>query len=300
MLKKFIFVCITLIWSINAFSASGNPYPLPPSGNQIVGNVFKVKAHRADNLSNIGMRYHIGFHEMLEANQSIRPWHVQRGAQVLIPKRFLLPEPRKGIVINLAELRLYYYPPERDEVWTFPIGIGRKGWNTPTATTKVVRKKYKPTWNVPKTIRKFIYEVKGILLPKKVLPGPENPLGDYAIYLALNGYLIHGTNAPWSIGKRVSSGCIRLLPHDIEALYHMVNNGTPVKIINEPIKAGWQGNALYLEAHLPLSDQAGNTDYHRVIEKVTKNRHVKVDWNLVDAVSQEQHGLPTIIGYAID
>ena len=299
MLKRLLMIITLGVGgSLNHF-AWANPYPFTNTKNQIVGNSLIVRARHHDTLGDIGMRHHIGFHEMVEANQNIQPWRVSTGAQVLVPQRFLLPQPYTGIVINLAELRLYYYPADRQEVWTFPLGIGRVGWNTPTASAKIVRKKYKPVWNVPDSIRKFVQEAKGVLLPKKVYPGPENPLGNYAIYLSLHGYLIHGTNAPWSIGKRVSSGCIRMLPQDIETLFHMVDKGTPVKIINQPFKAGWQDNALYLEAHWPLSDEAGQMNYKYVIDQATKNRHAHIDWNLVDEIITERHGVPAIIGYAV-
>ena len=293
-----ILLCISLASTLCAAESNSNPYPLPSDGSQLIGKTFKVRTRHRNNLSDIGMRYDIGFHEMVEANQDIRPWRVRKGTEVLVPKRFLLPKPYKGIIINLAELRLYYYPKDRKEVWTFPIGIGRVGWNTPTTKTTVIRKAAKPVWYVPESIRDFVFEMKGVLLPKKVLPGPENPLGNYAIYLALHGYLIHGTNAPWSIGKRVSSGCIRMLPGDIETLYHMVKKGTPVRIINEPFKAGWHQQSLYFEAHKPLSDEAGNLDYHIVLNKVTAQRKARIDWNLVKTISEEQQGLPSIIGHA--
>jgi L,D-transpeptidase ErfK/SrfK len=177
---------------------------------------------------------------------------------VVLPTRFLLPDaPREGIVLNIAAKRLFYYPPAVDGeprvVETYPIGVGREDWATPTGATTVVARTRDPVWFVPASIRKE-HEEMGDPLPAQVPPGPDNPLGSRVLQLGLPGYLIHGTNKPAGVGMRVSHGCVRLYPEDIEVLYDQVPVGTPVAIVNQPMLLGRSGNDLLLEAHTPLAE----------------------------------------------
>jgi len=185
-------------------------FPMPPKGEDVVGSNFTVRAEPSETLTAIGERYGIGHHEMLEANPRLSENELSGGEEVIVPNQFVLPHYRKGIVINVAECRLYYFTPDGRYVLTYPVGLGRKGWRTPTVSTTVIRKAVKPTWTVPDSIHNYVYEQTGKWLPHVVEPGPENPLGPYAMYLGKHGYLIHGTNQPWSIGKLISAGCIRL------------------------------------------------------------------------------------------
>ncbi len=191
---------------------------------------------------------------MLAANPGVDPWS-PAGRRLTIPSLYILPDaPRVGVVLNLAERRLYYFPPGGKSVQTYPIGIGAIGFTTPLSTTRVVRKEPNPTWVPPPSIRAEEPD-----LPAVVGPGPENPLGDYALRLGWNNYLIHGTNKPDGVGRNVSHGCIHLYPEDIERLFNAVAVGTPVRAIEQPAAAAWIGIGLYVEAH-PSKDQADQID----------------------------------------
>ena len=177
---------------------------------------------------------------------------------VLLPTQFVLPDvPKTGVVLNVATKRLFYYPPPADsepqQVLTYPIGIGRVGWETPLGVTQVVSKARDPQWWVPASVRREHAE-QGNPLPSVVPPGPDNPLGTRVLKLEMPGYLIHGTNQPYGVGMRVSHGCVRLYPENIEFLYSLVDIGESVTIINEPYQVGWRDGVLYFEAHTPLED----------------------------------------------
>ena len=239
-------------------------FTLTQEGN-IVGNIQTAVVQHGESLSDIGKKFDIGVYEMIEANPRLDPWNPLAGEKVIIPTQFILPAgKRQGIVINLAEMRLYYYHPNTNLVTTHPIGIGRKGWVTPLLDTKVTHKQYNPTWRPPISIIRE-HANKGDPLPNVVPPGPHNPLGEFAIYLSASGYLIHGTNRPGGIGLRTTSGCIRLFPEDIKSLYNQISIGTIVKIIHEPYKIGIHNNQLYIEAHEPLSDPYYNKEPTTVI-----------------------------------
>ena len=173
--------------------------------------------------------------------------------KIVLPTAHLLPEaPREGIVINLPEMRLYYFAEAEQQPETYPIGIGREGWTTPTGTSRIVRKAEAPSWYPPDSIRAERPE-----LPAVVEPGEDNPLGSHALYLDWPAYLIHGTNRPWGIGRRISSGCIRMYPEDIVSLFERVPVNTPVTVVDQPVKLGWIGGDLYLEAHPTQSQSDG-------------------------------------------
>jgi L,D-transpeptidase ErfK/SrfK len=270
---------------------------MPPAGNDIVGSLTTVRAESGETLNDIGDKYGIGLHEMLEANPQVSQGELYGGEEVILPTSFVLPKYRKGIVINLAECRLYYFTPDGRYVITYPVGLGRKGWRTPTTSTSVVRKTVKPVWTVPASIHAYVYEQTGNWLPNVVPPGPENPLGPYALYLGTHGYLIHGTNQPWSIGKLISAGCIRLYNADVTELYHQVSTGTPVKIIHQPYKAGWLDGQLYLEAHVPLHMSEPPSDLNMIspersiLTAATRDREA-INWDSVRKVVEQQNGMP--------
>lgn len=242
-----------------ALPAHANTWPLPPSGSNLVGeNRFHVVQNDGGSLEAIAKQYNVGFLALLQANPGIDPYVPRAGSVLTIPLQTLLPDvPRKGIVINLAELRLYYYPPGKNEVTVYPIGIGQLGGDTltPTMVTTVSDKRANPTWTPTANIRAR-YKAQGIDLPAVMPAGPDNPMGHHAIRLAAFGgvYLLHGTNADFGIGMRVSSGCIRLRDKDISNLFAQVSPGTPVNIINTPIKASVEPDGRRLvEVHQPLS-----------------------------------------------
>jgi len=246
---------LTLI--VGTHIASATEYPLPPENSRLIGenSTYVVPADNRS-LEQIAADYKIGLLGMLEANPGTDPWLPKAGSQLTIPTQMLLPDTkREGIVINLAELRLYYYPRGENKVIVYPIGIGQLGANTPTMVTSISQKIPNPSWTPTENIRKR-YAKQGITLPGTVPAGPNNPMGLFALRLArgTGQYLIHGTNADFGIGMRVSSGCIRLRPVDIEALFNNVPNGTRVQVINQPLKYATEPDGKrYIEVHQPLS-----------------------------------------------
>lgn len=242
-----------------ALPARANSWPLPPAGSRLVGeNRFHVVENNGGSLEAIAKKYNVGFLALLQANPGVDPYVPRAGSVLTIPLQTLLPDvPREGMVINLAELRLYYYPPGKNSVTIYPIGIGQLGGTTltPTMVTTVSDKRANPTWTPTANISAR-YKAMGVDLPAVVPAGPDNPMGHHAIRLSAYGgvYLLHGTNADFGIGMRVSSGCIRLRDGDIETLFKQVTPGTKVNIINTPIKASVEPGGVHLvEVHQPLS-----------------------------------------------
>lgn len=226
----------------------------------VVGDVQIIQARESDTFPDIARAYGLGYDELVQANPGIDPWLPGEGTVVVLPTQFVLPDaPREGIVLNIAAKRLFYYPPaaagEPRTVITHPVGIGREGWETPTGSSQVVDKARDPVWYPPWSVRREHAEA-GNPLPAIVEPGPDNPLGHRVLQLDMPGYLIHGTNQPYGVGMRVSHGCVRLYPEDIEALYEQVERGTPVTIVNQPLLYGRRGGEFYLEAHPFLQDDA--------------------------------------------
>ncbi|WP_267970649.1 L,D-transpeptidase LdtC [Lelliottia amnigena] len=247
-----------------ALPAHANTWPLPSAGSRLVGeNKFHVVENDGGSLEAIAKKYNVGFLALLQANPGVDPYVPRAGSVLTIPLQTLLPDaPREGLVINLAELRLYYYPPGKKEVTVYPIGIGQLGGDTltPTMVTTVSDKRANPTWTPTANIRAR-YKAQGIDLPAVVPAGPDNPMGHHAIRLAAYGgvYLLHGTNADFGIGMRVSSGCIRLRDGDIETLFRVITPGTKVNILNTPIKVSEEpGGKRLVEIHQPLSKNIGD------------------------------------------
>jgi len=246
-------VIAVLLLAVIIDSCQAVVFSMPRDANDLVGQDGTDKVSAEDTLLDIARRHDLGYNEIVAANPGIDPWLPPVGAAVTIPTRFILPNaPRSGIVINLAEMRLYFYrsaaPGRAATVMTFPVGIGQYGWETPLGRTRVVGKRRHPAWTVPESIRADSL-AHGEPLPRVVPPGPDNPLGDYAIRLGLPGYLIHGTNKPFGVGRRVSHGCIRMYPEDIAVLFAQVTTGTAVRIVDQPYKVGRKNGMLYLEAH---------------------------------------------------
>jgi L,D-transpeptidase ErfK/SrfK len=197
---------------------------------------------------------------------------------------------------------LYYFPATSDEaatVVTHPLGIGRQGWGTPFVKTRITGKRKHPVWYPPASIREEA-AANGEPLPERVGPGPDNPLGDFAMRLGLPSYLIHGTNRPWGVGMRVSHGCIRLYPEDIESLYQQIQVGTAVRIVNQPYKIGVLNSVIYLEAHPRLQENEQHRDkltavVDRVIDRLPKAGYT-VNWDAVRGVVDQADGIPVAIG----
>ncbi|WP_038177422.1 MULTISPECIES: L,D-transpeptidase family protein [Vibrio] len=255
MVRKFIAWCCCL--STSVFAAT---YDLPLEGSSIVGRTQFHQVAEGDTLANIAKQYDVGFLSLMAANKGVDPFLPQVDYVLTIPTQIILPNvERQGVVINLAELRLYYFQPEINKVHIFPVGIGRIGRDTPEMETRISQKRPNPTWTPPASIRKE-YRARGIELPAVVPAGPDNPLGEYALRLAygIGDYLIHGTNKDFGIGLRVSSGCIRMDPKDIEWLFEKVELGEKVRVINQPIKVALEPDrSVFVEAHEPLTRSDG-------------------------------------------
>ena len=249
---------------LTAGAAQALTYPLPPPGSDVVGAVQRIEARESDTLLALGREYGIGYEEMRRANPGVDVWLPGEGTSITIPSRFVLPNaPREGVVINIPEMRLYYYPEpkenQRPVVETYPISVGRMDWSTPLGVSRITEKTRNPYWFPPDSILEE-RAAQGRPLPEAVPPGPDNPLGRHKMRLSIPGgaYLIHGTNEPRGIGMRVTHGCIRMFPEDVESLFERLPEGTQVRIVNQPVKAGWLGGNLAIEAHPVLPADAEN------------------------------------------
>ena len=282
--------------------AAALSFPLPPPGEDIIGEIRVVKARYEDTFADIGKANDLGYLEMVAANPGVDPWLPGEGTDIVLPTRFILPPgPREGIVINLAEYRMYYFPKGQNVVYTYPLGIGREGWGSPVATTTIVGKTPNPAWYPPKTIREE-HAAEGDPLPMVVPAGPDNPLGPFKFNLGTTGYLIHGSNKKFGIGMRVSHGCFRMLNENVLELAKMAPVGTTVRIMNEPYKFGLSQGKVYLEAHAPLDDhgEPSVVDKHtQVINSLLKREDVsagyQLDWEVVREVVAGEDGIPVEI-----
>lgn len=282
-------------------SAPAAIYPLPPEDVDIIGEMKTVAVAPGETLLDIARRHGAGYEEMRLANPKVDMWTPEPGSLVTVPARHILPPgPREGIVLNLAEMRLYYYPPaakgQPRYVETYPVSIGRMDWRTPLGETRVTAKQKDPTWYPPESVR-IEAAAEGREVPRSVPPGPDNPLGNRVLRLGLPAYLIHGTNNPWGIGMRVTHGCVRMYPEDISSLFERVPVNTKVRIINEPYKVGWFAGTLYLEAHPLLEEHAEKLEdaFRPVVDKVAAalfHQAHRVDYALLKKVVGAKNGLP--------
>lgn len=279
-------------------------YPLPPEGEDIIGQEQVITAVHEDTFADLGDKYSLGYLEMVAANPGVDAWLPKEGTQITLPTRYVLPSgPREGVVINLAEYRLYYFPKGKNVVHTWAVGIGREGWGSPVSSTTIVSKTANPGWSPPKSILKEHLE-NDDPLPAYVPPGPNNPLGTRKMNLGIGSgsYLIHGTSKKFGIGMRVSHGCFRMMNHDVERFFAMVPVGTKVRIVNEPYKFGLSGGKVYLEAHAPIDDngQPSIVDRHAAVINTLIKRddlvgQVSLDWDAVRGVVGDERGMPVVI-----
>ncbi|MBU5923400.1 L,D-transpeptidase LdtE [Enterobacter sichuanensis] len=303
-MKRASLITLLLISSLGAFhSARAMDYPLPPAGSRLIGQNQTYTIQEGDNkLQTIARRFNTAAQVLLETNNTIAPVNPAPGTVITIPSQMLLPDtPREGIVVNLAELRLYYFPPGENIVQVFPLGIGQLGLETPVTTTRVSQKIPNPTWTPTPGIRARSLE-QGIKLPPVVPAGPNNPLGRYALRLGVgNGeYLIHGTSAPDSVGLRVSSGCMRMNAPDIKALFEQVRVGTRVQIINEPVKFSVEPDGKrYIEVHRPLAQVEGENPQVSPISHsadfATFVSQAGSDKALIDKALSRRAGIPVVV-----
>ena len=254
LVKKWVNVILLVLFTVNT-PLSATEYKLPDKNTRLIGVLKIHQVKKGDYFQSIAEKYNVGFLALMAANPAIDPFLLEDGSQLKIPSAMLLPHiKREGIVINLPELRLYYFMPLENKVYVFPVGIGREGFETPRATSYISDKRKNPTWRPTQAMRARYFEQNGKKMAKEIPAGPENPFGKYALRLGKSEYLLHGTNKRFGIGMRASSGCIRLFDDDIKWLYDNVPLNTKVRIIEQPIKMSYEGGQRQLiEVHTPLT-----------------------------------------------
>ncbi|MGQ9659399.1 MAG: L,D-transpeptidase family protein [Thermochromatium sp.] len=291
-------LCASLLgWGGASQDAWAETFRLENPNDSVVGTPFYFTARAKDTLLDIARQNNLGFDDMRHANPNVDIWLPGEGTQVLVPAFYVLPNaPRQGIVINRAEKRLYYYPPNNpNEVRIYAITVGKESMGTPLGNFEIIEKRQDPVWTPGPQVRAN-YAARGKILPPTVPPGPDNPLGRYAMRLSNPDYLIHGTNQPWGMGLEVSGGCIRMYPEAIEELYGMAELKTPVTIIDQPYKYGWLGDDLYLEVQ--TGEKSVRQDYRSVIpESVANAEGVTIDWKAVERAVAEDSGVPQLVGH---
>lgn len=270
---------------------------------EVVGYVQRTNIGKDDTLSDIARRFDVGYQEMVLANPGVDPWLPGSGREVVVPTQFILPAaPHQGIVVNVAAMRLFFFPPhkkgEQQTVYTYPIGIGREGWKTREGTTTIISHTKDPVWVVPQSVRQE-HARDGDILPAVVPPGPDNPLGEYRLRLGWPTYLIHGTNKPYGVGMRVSHGCMHLYPEDIAELFTLVPIGTKVTIVNQPTVFGWKDGSLYLEAYAVMEDDKRDWRKHRqrlltrLLEPEARQEITdRGEWPTIDELAQSPRAVP--------
>ncbi|HEX4648284.1 MAG TPA: L,D-transpeptidase family protein [Steroidobacteraceae bacterium] len=291
--------------------ARASVYPLPTDGSSVVGADTSVQSAYKDTLPDLAHRYSLGYYEIIRANPRVDVWLPGAGRTVVLPGRRILPAgPRVGLIVNLPEHRLYYYPKpkghEKPVVITYPVSIGKMDWRTPLGETRVIAKIKHPAWYPPESIRKE-HAANGDPLPKVVGPGPDNPLGDFALRLAAGEgeYMIHGTNNPTAVGMAVTHGCIRMYPEDVAALFALVPVGTPVRLINEPVKVAWVDGQLLLEAHPPVDAEGQSIEpdvqqLSQLLDQALGSSTAAINWDLARETLGAANGIPTLVGLAAD
>ena len=318
--------------TVFGFPAHAAIYDLPPEGHDVIGEISTVVASYDDTLVDIAQRHGLGYYDIVRANPTVNAWVPGEGTEVILPNRFILPPgPRTGLVLNIAEYRMYYFPKPKPgevaKVHTYPMSIGRMDWETPLGLTQITAMARNPAWYPPQSVRDE-HAADGDPLPRIVPPGPENPLGTRALRLGIPGYLIHGTNKPAGVGMRVSHGCIRMFPEDVEFLFDRIQVKTAVRIIDVPVKVGWDGKALVAEVHpllevpqrLPkapaekIEEMDADVDQPDVgilskdplthlteqFVATTAVRAGQLDWDIVEALVKRSDGIPETVGISIE
>ena len=270
-------------------------YQLPETGDSVIGAVTRMRLTYDDTFAGVAERYGLGFQELVDANPGIDPWLPGEDTEIELPTQYVLPSaPREGVVINLAEYRLYYFPPGTNHVITYPVGIGRTEFPTPLIETKIIGSIKEPSWTPTVDHRREHAEM-GDILPSVVPPGPDNPLGPLALQLGVPGYFLHGTNKPFGVGQQVSHGCIRLYNEHILTLAELVPPGTRVTIVNQPVKVGTRYEELYLESHREVFTEGTVPQRREEVGRLTQKQAASLDWQLVDVVLETLTGVPVRI-----
>ncbi|MDX1817168.1 MAG: L,D-transpeptidase family protein [Marinobacter sp.] len=269
----------------------------------LAGHLQSFKTHYEDTFASIGSRLALGYLELVKANPGVDPWLPGEGTTITLPRQYVIPDDfhRKGIVINLAEYRLYYFT-DKGDVQVYPVGVGTDENPSPLTDAKVTMPLESPAWYPPKSIRAAA-EASGGYLPKMIPPGPDNPLGTHALLLSEKGYLIHGTNKKFGVGTPVSHGCFRMYNEDISRFVYQVDKGTPVQIVRDPVKIGMSEGEVWLEVHRP-HEKYPQDERDQLWQKVTeeveafRKRHpgVEMKRRAIELAVDEASGIPTMIG----
>ena len=287
--------------------ARATEYQLARPDESIIGQDQVIETVYEDTLYDLARKYSLGSEELIRVNPGVDPWLPRPGTKLIVPGRHILPPgPREGIVVNLPEHRLYFYPKAKrgqpQKVITYPVSIGRMDWRTPLGVTQVIAKQKDPTWYPTESVRKEHLE-NGDPLPVSVPPGPDNPLGQYSLRLAAGKgtYLIHGTNKPIAVGLAVTHGCLRLYPEDVAALFPLVPVGTPVRLTNDPVKVAWVDGELLLEAHPPV-DAEGQSfepnvdEFSALLQAAVGETTVAIHWDYAHEVLKKADGVMATVG----
>jgi L,D-transpeptidase ErfK/SrfK len=294
-----------LIAALTVRPAAAAEYPLAP-GQKVVGEIRQYVVQQGEDLNDIARKFDVGYTALAAANPGVDQFRPGVGRSLIIPSLYILPDaPRQGIVMNLGQYRLFYFPPGGDRVFTYPIGIGVIGWKTPLGATKVVRKETNPTWYPPPSIRAQ-HSAEGDDLPAVVPPGPDNPLGRYALYLGWPKFLIHDTNKPDGVGRNVSHGCIHLYPDDVAQLFPMAGVGTSVRAVIQPATTGWRGDELLVSV-FPSQSQVEEIDIDHpvhpepaqgvdgLVRAEAGNLGDLVDWGAVRRAASQRNGVAVAV-----
>ena len=298
-------IVLLLLVAIDASFARADTFIQPPDDIDIIGRIQYVKAHENETLLDIARNNDIGQNEIIIANPDVDRWLPKNSPVVRLPKRYVLPDAKRtGLVLNLPEMRLYYFHQSKyskvRQIITHPVSVGRMDWETPLGNTRIASKQKDPSWRPPQSLKDEAIAAGDDPLPDIVLPGPDNPLGRYAMRLAIPGYLLHSTNKPYGVGMRVTHGCLRMYPEDIEQLFDDVPVGTPVQIVNQPVKLGWFADTLYIEIHPALEEnrESPGNDLQTVLNMIadyTVDRPIILSGSALRMAVENQDGMPVAI-----
>ncbi len=313
-LRDFAFL-LSVTWglalSLGSAPCNATVYELPADGSAVIGADTTITTHYSDTLLDIARKYSLGYDEIIRANPGVDMWLPGEGTQIVLPgRRILPPGPRQGVIVNLPEHRLYYFPKGTQDgkrvVITYPVSIGRLGRTTPLGQTRVIAKVAHPSWYPPSSIRKEHAE-EGDPLPAVVGPGPDNPLGDFKIRLGFGDgtYEIHGTNNPTAVGLAITHGCIRMYPEDVAVLFPLLSVGTSVRLINEPVKVAWIGGKLLLEAHPPVNAQGESFEpdvdqFSDLLRLAVGETTLAINWDYARELLKKANGVIGIVGLEAD
>jgi L,D-transpeptidase ErfK/SrfK len=300
-------VTLGIAFSLWSSTSGATVYELPADGSAVIGADTTISTHYTDTLLDIARKYSLGYDEIIRANPGVDMWLPGEGTQIVLPgRRILPPGPRQGVVVNLPEHRLYYFPKATQNgkrvVITYPVSIGKLGRTTPLGQTRVIAKVKHPAWYPPASIRKEHAE-EGDPLPAVVGPGPDNPLGDFKIRLGFGDgtYEIHGTNNPTAVGLAITHGCIRMYPEDVAELYPQLSVGTAVRLNNDPVKVAWVDGELLLEAHPPVNAQGESFEpdvdqFSDLLRRAVGETTVAIHWDYAREVLRKADGVIATVG----